>query len=136
MLILAGDHIYKMDYGPMIAHHVESGADVTVGAIEVPVERAGAFGIMSVDESGRIVRFSEKPKEPETLPGRPDTVLASMGIYLFNTSFLYEQIIKDADLKSSTHDFGRDILPALIKSYRVQAYPFCDPAHRTPGLLA
>ncbi len=127
VLILAGDHIYKMDYGPMIAHHVESGADVTVGAIEVPVEHAGAFGIMSVDESGRIVRFAEKPKEPETLPGRPDTVLASMGIYLFNTSFLYGQLIKDADTASSTHDFGRDILPALINSYRVQAYPFRDP---------
>ena len=127
VLILAGDHIYKMDYGPMIARHVESGADVTVGAIEVPVARAGAFGIMALNQDGRVARFHEKPAQPETLPGRPDTALASMGIYLFNTAFLYEQLIKDADLKSSTHDFGRDILPLLIKSYRVQAYPYHDP---------
>jgi len=127
VLVLAGDHVYKMDYGPMIAYHVEHGADVTVGAIEVPVREAHAFGVMSLDETGRIVRFAEKPKQPETLPGRPDTVLASMGIYLFNTAFLYEQLIKDADTAGSNHDFGRDILPALIKPYRVIAYPFRDP---------
>jgi glucose-1-phosphate adenylyltransferase len=126
VLILAGDHIYKMDYGPMIAHHLERSADVTVGAIEVPLARAGAFGVMAVDDSGRVVRFAEKPERPEPLPHRPDTALASMGIYLFNTAFLYEQLIKDADDTHSSHDFGRDILPALIKSYRVQAYPFRD----------
>ena len=93
----------------------------------MPLAQARDFGVIDVDKAGRIVRFAEKPKQPETLPGRPDTVLASMGIYLFNTSFLYEQLIKDADLKSSTHDFGRDILPSLIQRCRVVAYPFCDP---------
>ena len=127
VLILAGDHVYKMDYGPMIAYHVEHGADVTVGAIEVPAAQAHAFGVIGVDKAGRIVRFAEKPKQPETLPGRPDTALASMGIYLFNTAFLYEQLIKDADLPHSSHDFGRDVIPALIKAYRVMAYPFRDP---------
>src|SRR3990172_5145513 len=126
VLILAGDHIYKMDYGPMIAHHLERGADVTVGAIEVPLARARAFGVMAVDDAGRVVRFAEKPERPEPLPRRPDMALASMGIYLFNTAFLYEQLIKDADDTHSGHDFGHDILPTLIRSYRVQAYPFRD----------
>ncbi len=89
VLILAGDHIYKMDYGPMIAHHVEQGADMTVGCIEVPLEKAKAFGVMSLDADGRVSRFSEKPDQPEPLPGRTDVALASMGIYVFNTAFLY-----------------------------------------------
>jgi len=127
VLVLAGDHVYKMDYGPMIAYHVERGADVTVGAIEVPAREAYAFGVMGVDESWRVLRFAEKPAAPETLPGRPDTVLASMGIYLFNTAFLYEQIIKDADTAASAHDFGHNVLPSLIGAYRVVAYPFRDP---------
>lgn len=127
VLILAGDHVYKMDYGPMIAYHVEHGADVTVGAIEVPRAQARAFGVIATDEAGRVLRFTEKPEHPETLPGRTDTVLASMGIYLFNTSFLYEQLIRDADTATSHHDFGRDVLPSLLKPYRVVAYPFRDP---------
>ncbi|HQU15049.1 MAG: glucose-1-phosphate adenylyltransferase [Chromatiales bacterium 21-64-14] len=126
VLILAGDHVYKMDYGPMIAHHVDSGADLTVGCIEVPVERARAFGVMSVDTDGRVVRFSEKPEHPQPIPGREDRALASMGIYVFNTRFLYEQLIRDADLTDSTHDFGKDILPSVINRYRVVAYPFRD----------
>jgi len=124
VLILAGDHVYKMDYGPMIAHHVDNQADMTVGCIEVPLETAKAFGVISVDAVGRVTRFNEKPAEPEPVPGRTDTALASMGIYVFNTSFLYEQLIRDADLPYSTHDFGHDIIPALIKKYRVFSYPF------------
>ena len=126
VLILAGDHIYKMDYGAMIAHHVEREADLTVGCIEVPLDKARAFGVMSVDDEGRIVRFAEKPEPPEPIPGKPDMALASMGIYVFNTPFLFEQLIKDADLPGSTHDFGRDIIPSVIERYRVIAYPFRD----------
>jgi len=124
VLILAGDHVYKMDYGPMIAHHVDTGADMTVGCIEVPLQTAKAFGVISVDATGRVTRFDEKPAEPEPIPGTTDTALASMGIYVFNTAFLYEQLIKDADSDYSTHDFGHDIIPNLIKKYRVSSYPF------------
>jgi glucose-1-phosphate adenylyltransferase len=124
VLILAGDHVYKMDYGPMIAHHVERGADMTVGCIEVPLEQAKAFGVMSIREDGRVFDFSEKPSSPQPMPGSTDMALASMGIYVFNTNFLYEQLIKDADQSHSTHDFGHDIIPNMIKKYRVFSYPF------------
>lgn len=127
ILILAGDHIYKMDYGAMIAHHVETGADMTVGCIEVGRERAREFGIMSVDAEGRVVRFQEKPEHPETVPGHADRCLASMGIYVFNRDFLYEQLIKDADTPNSAHDFGKDIIPAVIARYHVMAHSFRDP---------
>jgi glucose-1-phosphate adenylyltransferase len=126
VLILAGDHIYKMDYGPMLAAHAENEADLTVGCIEVDLERARAFGVMGVDGDHRIKTFSEKPEHPEPMPGNPDKALASMGIYIFNTGFLFEQLIKDADSPQSTHDFGHDIIPALIENYRVFAYPFVD----------
>ncbi len=126
ILILAGDHIYKMDYGPMLAYHEENQADMTVGCIEVGLEEAKAFGVMSVDADGRVVRFSEKPEHPQPMPGKPDTALASMGIYVFNPGFLYEQLIKDADTLGSTRDFGKDIIPGLIADYRVFAYPFRD----------
>jgi glucose-1-phosphate adenylyltransferase len=124
VLILAGDHVYKMDYGPMIAHHVERGADMTVGCIEVPLEQARAFGVMSVQEDGRVFGFAEKPASPQPMPGTSDMALASMGIYVFNTNFLYEQLIKDADETHSTHDFGHDIIPNMIRKYRVFSYPF------------
>jgi glucose-1-phosphate adenylyltransferase len=126
VLILAGDHIYKMDYGPMIAHHVEKNADLTVGCIEVPLERARAFGVMTVAEDGRVTEFMEKPESPTPAPGSSDMALASMGIYIFNTAFLYEQLIKDADHDYSTHDFGHDIIPDLIGKYRVYSYPFLE----------
>ncbi len=126
VLILAGDHIYKMDYGAMIAEHVEKGADMTVGCIEVDVETARAFGVMSVDDDSRVIKFTEKPEYPETIPGKPDTVLASMGIYVFNRGFLFEQLCKDADEKGSSHDFGKDIIPKVINKYHVMAYPFRD----------
>lgn len=126
VLILAGDHIYKMDYGTMIAYHVEHGADMTVGCIEVPLDDARAFGVMSVDTAGRVIKFTEKPQNPEPVPARAGMALASMGIYIFNTKFLYEQLIKDADKKDSSHDFGKDIIPAIIENNRVLAYPFRD----------
>ena len=126
VLVLAGDHIYKMDYGPMIAYHVAKGADLTIGAIEVPVEQAKAFGVMAVDKEWCVTSFAEKPDKPEPVPGRPDTALASMGIYIFNTLFLYEQLIRDSDTPASSHDFGKDIIPRAIDKYRVAAYPFRD----------
>jgi glucose-1-phosphate adenylyltransferase len=126
VLILAGDHIYKMDYGPMIAQHVENGADMTVGCLEVELAKASAFGVMTTSEDGRVVGFNEKPESPTPMPGSDNLALASMGIYVFNTRFLFEQLIKDADNASSSHDFGHDIIPQIIAKYRVFAYPFRD----------
>ena len=126
VLVLAGDHIYKMDYGPMVAHHVESGADMTVGCIEVPVDQAREFGVMTSDAEGRVVEFQEKPAHPTPVPGKPDVALASMGIYVFSRAFLFDQLIMDADRRSSSHDFGKDIIPSVLKEYRVMSYPFRD----------
>ncbi|MEN8178400.1 MAG: glucose-1-phosphate adenylyltransferase [Pseudomonadota bacterium] len=126
VLILAGDHIYKMDYGSMIAEHVESGADMTVGCLTVDLEMAKGFGVMSVDESNQVTQFAEKPENPDPIPGRDDVALASMGIYVFNRKFLFEQLIRDADTPNSSHDFGHDIIPNVIQNYRVIAYPFTD----------
>jgi glucose-1-phosphate adenylyltransferase len=127
VLILAGDHIYKMDYGPMIAAHAEQHADMTISCLEVPVaEAAGALGVMTVDESGRVIAFHEKPEEPNEIPGKPGYCLASMGNYVFNTEFLYEQVIKDADTPNTKHDFGKNIIPSIIHDYQIYAYPFRD----------
>jgi glucose-1-phosphate adenylyltransferase len=126
VLVLAGDHIYKMDYGPMLALHSESRADITVGSIEVPRERAHEFGVLTVNEHNEIIKFVEKPQDPEALPGREHTTLVSMGIYVFNTAFLYQRLIEDAERPDSAHDFARDILPEAIGRYRVIAYPFHD----------
>ena len=128
MLILAGDHVYKMDYGPLLAAHSEAEADMTVCCLEVPVEEAaGQFGVMTVDENGRVIAFDEKPEHPAPIPGQDKLCLASMGNYVFNTDFLYEQVIKDADDPNTQHDFGRNIIPSIIANYRVFAYPFRDP---------
>ncbi len=127
VLILAGDHVYKMDYGQFLAAHVENEADMTVSCIEVPLaEAAGALGVMTVDNTGRVVEFTEKPEKPDPIPGKPDLCLASMGNYVFNTEFLYEQCIKDADTPDTQHDFGRNVIPSIIKDYRVYAFPFRD----------
>jgi glucose-1-phosphate adenylyltransferase len=126
ILVLAGDHIYKMDYGAMVAAHVESGADMTVGCIEVDLSRAREFGVMSIDEEHRVRRFREKPSDPDPMPGGRDVALASMGIYVFNRGFLFEQLMIDADTKHSSHDFAKDIIPRVIEHYRVIAYPFRD----------
>ncbi|MCX4186811.1 glucose-1-phosphate adenylyltransferase [Methylophaga sp. OBS4] len=133
VLILAGDHIYKMDYGDMLAEHVAQNADMTIGCIEVPIDEAKALGVMSVDVNRRIVAFDEKPEEPTPMPGRDDVALGSMGIYVFNAAFLYEQLIKDADTKDSSHDFGHDIIPNLIKNYKVVAFPYRDVQGNEPG---
>lgn len=126
VLILAGDHIYKMDYGTMIAEHVESGADMTVGCLTVDLESARQFGVMTVDHEGWVVDFHEKPANPKPIPGKENEALASMGIYVFNRKFLFEQLIKDADTPNSSHDFGKDIIPKVIERYRVMAYRFRD----------
>jgi glucose-1-phosphate adenylyltransferase len=127
VLVLAGDHIYKMDYGPMIAYHVEKGADITVGVVEVPASDSIHFGVLTATEWNRVTKFSEKPKVPDTLPGRPDTILASMGIYVFNTRLLEKMLTEDAADETSAHDFGKDILPKAISSnLQVFAYPFQD----------
>ena len=129
VLVLAGDHVYKMDYGPFLAMHAESEADMTVSCVEFPVEEAaGQLGVMTVDESGRVIAFDEKPEHPNSIPGKPGICLASMGNYVFNTEFLYEQVIKDADTPGTQHDFGRNVIPSIIDNYRVFAYPFRDPA--------
>lgn len=126
VLVLAGDHIYKMDYGEMLADHVANQADLTIGCIEVSLEEATAFGVMHVDGKRRVMDFIEKPEQPPAMPGRADTALASMGIYIFNAGFLFEQLIKDVDTPGSSRDFGKDIIPAVINKYRVFAYPFLD----------
>jgi glucose-1-phosphate adenylyltransferase len=126
VLVLAGDHIYKMDYGPMIGFHVEKEADITVGVVEVPVARAREFGVLTVDESNRVLRFQEKPLNPEPMPGRPDIALASMGIYVFNPRLLERLLRADAEDPASAHDFGRNIIPNAIDKLRVFAYPFED----------
>jgi glucose-1-phosphate adenylyltransferase len=126
ILILAGDHIYKMDYGAMLADHIEKNADLTIGCLEVSLEEATAFGVMDVDVNRRVKAFVEKPEHPPVMPGRTNTALASMGIYIFNADFLFEQLQKDADTVGSSNDFGKDIIPAVIDKYIVNAYPFLD----------
>src|SRR4051812_25224796 len=114
VLILAGDHIYKMDYGQMLAAHVRNKADMTVACINVPIEEAKSFGVIGVGEDDRVIKFREKPSDPDPLPDNPQQAFASMGIYVFNASFLYEQLIRDADDPHSAHDFGQDIIPYMI----------------------
>ena len=127
VLVLSGDHIYKMDYGTMLAFHTECGSDMTISCLEVPVEEAaGAYGVIEVDENSRVIGFEEKPKQPKCVPGRPDVCLASMGNYIFNTQFLFDQLILDADNKESEHDFGKNIIPGIIADYQVFAFPFRD----------
>jgi glucose-1-phosphate adenylyltransferase len=124
IVLLAGDHIYKMDYELMLQQHVDSGADVTVGCLEVPRMEAVGFGVMHVDETGKITDFVEKPKDPPAIPGRPDTALASMGIYVFETKFLIEQLHRDAADTNSERDFGKDIIPYIVKHGKAVAHHF------------
>ncbi|AMN47859.1 glucose-1-phosphate adenylyltransferase [Steroidobacter denitrificans] len=126
ILVLAGDHIYKMDYGPMLAKHVEKKADITVGVVEVPREQATAFGVMSVDTEYRITKFSEKPREPEGVPGREQFALGSMGIYVFKANLLYRLLEEQANRPGTSHDFGRNIIPEALDRLKVYAYPFTD----------
>jgi glucose-1-phosphate adenylyltransferase len=124
MVVLAGDHIYKMDYEGMLQQHVNSGADVTVGVLEVPRMEATGFGVMHVDTEDRIVQFFEKPADPPGLPDRPDIALASMGIYVFETDFLFELLKRDAADPLSKRDFGSDVIPYLVKNGKAVAHRF------------
>jgi glucose-1-phosphate adenylyltransferase len=126
ILILSGDHIYKMDYGRMLAEHVHNKADLSVACIDVPLSEASAFGVMSVNAEQRILGFAEKPPQPQAMPGRPDRSLASMGVYIFNAEFLFEQLIRDSDDPRSSHDFGKDVIPHIVSRYRAFAHSFKD----------
>ena len=126
VLILAGDHVYKMDYGPMIAEHLDNHADITVGVVEVPLEEARQFGVLTVDESNKVLKFAEKPAEPDSIPGRQGTALASMGIYVFKPKLLETLLGEDAADPGSKHDFGRNIIPGSIGRLNVFAYRFRD----------
>jgi len=125
LLILAGDHIYKMDYAEMLRFHQQEKADATVAAIEVPIEQAPSFGVIAVEDNGRIVGFEEKPRQPKAIPGRPDMAFASMGVYLFNTKKILEHLRFDA-LQDTSHDFGKNIIPEMMKTSKVCAYNFID----------
>ncbi|MBB5516818.1 glucose-1-phosphate adenylyltransferase [Rubricella aquisinus] len=133
MVILAGDHIYKMDYEQMLQDHVRSGADVTVGCLEVPRMEATGFGVMAVDESDAITDFVEKPADPPGIPAQPDLALASMGIYVFETKYLIELLKEDADDPNSKHDFGGDIIPKIVAKGRAQAHRFPRSCVRSPS---
>jgi glucose-1-phosphate adenylyltransferase len=126
VLILSGDHVYKMDYGLMLDYHRQKEAKVTISCVEVPREEANRFGILEVDEQGRIVGFEEKPRNPKTVPGKPNTCYGSMGVYVFDAEILWRTLIDDAKKPDSAHDFGKDILPTLIGGVPVFAYPFVD----------
>ncbi|KRP91361.1 MULTISPECIES: glucose-1-phosphate adenylyltransferase [Bradyrhizobium] len=131
ILVLAGDHVYKMDYEIMLKQHVESGADVTVGCLEMPRAESSAFGIMHIDETGLIQSFLEKPADPPPMPGKPDKSLASMGIYVFNSEFLFDELRRDAVDPNSAHDFGKDIIPYIVKHGRAIAHQFNDSCVRS-----
>jgi len=126
ILVLGGDHIYTMDYSKMIQAHAEAGADLTVGCIEASKEEARSFGVMSVNEDLEITRFTEKPDDPETMPGNPEVALASMGIYVFSMAYLTMALMEDAEDETSAHDFGKDIIPKTIENTKAIAYPFLD----------
>jgi glucose-1-phosphate adenylyltransferase len=131
ILVLAGDHVYKMDYELMLAQHVDSGADVTVGCVDVPRMEATGFGVMKVDASSRIIGFVEKPKDPPGMPDNPNRALASMGIYVFDTKFLIDLLRKDEGDPNSGHDFGRDLIPFIVKNGKAVAHRFSDSCVRS-----
>ncbi len=124
IVVLAGDHVYKMNYSLMLADHVAKGRPCTVGCIAVPRVQASAFGVMAVDEQWKILDFVEKPADPPAMPGHPDQALASMGIYVFNSGFLYDELARDIADPDSSHDFGKDIIPKLVRSGNASAHPF------------
>ena len=126
VIILAGDHIYKMDYEKMIAQHVDRGADVTIGCLTVPRMEATAFGVMHVNKDMQVTDFLEKPKDPPSIPGDPDHALASMGIYVFDWKFLRELLLRDAADRNSSHDFGHDLIPDIVRNGKAMAHRFAD----------
>ena len=131
IIILAGDHIYKMDYELMIRQHVDTGADVTVGCLTVPRAEASAFGVMAIDDKDRITSFLEKPKDPPGMPDDPNATLASMGIYVFNWAFLRDLLIRDAEDKNSSRDFGSDLIPQIVKGGKAMAHRFSESCVRS-----
>jgi glucose-1-phosphate adenylyltransferase len=126
ILVLSGDHIYKMDYAELIREHIHAEADVTIGCIPVPIPEGDQFGIMHIDAHHRVLEFKEKPKDPDPMPDDPTRCLASMGIYVFNARFLFEQLCRDATQADSQHDFGRNIIPSLLGTHSVRAFPYRD----------
>ena len=136
VLILAGDHIYKMDYAALLADHIRSGADLTIPCIEVPRMEATGFGVMDIDADNNILSFLEKPADPPGMPDKPDMAMASMGIYVFNARFLYEQLKRDAADESSSHDFGKDMIPYLVPRAKVVAHRFAHSCVRHPDAEA
>ncbi len=126
VLILSGDHIYRMDYGRMLAAHVSSGADLSVACMEVPLAEASSFGVMGVNEDGRVIEFDEKPAQPKALPNDPTMALASMGIYVFNAQFLFDQLDRNAKDPQSSHDFAKDIIPHCVRHHKAFAHNFVD----------
>ncbi|QFS83102.1 Glucose-1-phosphate adenylyltransferase [Roseivivax sp. THAF40] len=126
VVILAGDHIYKMDYELMLRQHVETKADVTIGCLTVPRAEASAFGVMAVDDNDVITSFLEKPKDPPGTPDDPNVTLASMGIYVFNWAFLRDLLVRDMEDQNSSHDFGNDLIPEIVKNGKAQAHRFTD----------
>ena len=133
IVVLAGDHIYKMDYEVMLEEHVSSGADVTVGCLEVSKKEARAFGVMHIDDNDVITDFLEKPADPPTIPGSTDTCLASMGIYVFDKKFLFEQLKRDAADPNTDRDFGKDLIPYIVKNGKAQAHRFTKSCVRSDG---
>jgi glucose-1-phosphate adenylyltransferase len=134
VLVLGGDHVYKMDYGTMLGFHVEHGADVTVGCMPVPRAQARAFGVLGVDDDGRVQSWVEKPPDPPAMPGEPDLALASMGIYIFRTDWLLQCLHEDAADPDSEHDFGKNIIPKAVRhGCSVYGFPFRDPVEDRPG---
>lgn len=128
VVILAGDHIYKMNYALALADHVEHGKPCTVACIDVPRSEARAFGVMAIDDKDLVTEFVEKPADPPSIPGKPERSLASMGVYIFNTEFLLDVLSADADDPNSSHDFGKDIIPKLVRERQVVAHRFADSA--------
>ena len=124
IVLLAGDHVYKMDYELLLQQHVDAAADVTIGCIELPRSEATSFGVMQIDDKDRILSFVEKPADPPAMPGRPNSALASMGIYVFERAFLFDQLRRDNADPQSSHDFGKDLIPRLVKEAKAVAHPF------------
>jgi len=133
VLVLAGDHIYKMDYRPLIEEHVRTEADMTICAIETGIEEARSFGVLGISSDGSVERFSEKPDQPETIPGDDSTCLSSMGVYVFNAKFLYQELVNGHEGKGSGDDFGKDVIPSLIGKRKVMSYAFRDEEKDTPA---
>jgi glucose-1-phosphate adenylyltransferase len=133
VLVLSGDHIYKMDYGRMLAEHAERGAELTIACMDVPIEEASAFGVMATDNNARITAFQEKPANPPSIPGKPDRALVSMGVYVFDADFLFAQLLRDEASPGTSHDFGKDIIPYCVERNKVYAHNFADSHISEPG---